>query len=129
MFEVYFSPHQRNICEYKLHEVKNPFLNVILKLLINFTFSQFHEYIFRSSRTQMFFKIGVLKRFANFAGKYLCWNLFLKNLQAEGLQLHEKKTSTEVFSCAVYEIFNNTFSYRTPPVTASAPLVAASVFF
>ena len=26
------------------------------------------------SRSQMFFKIGVLKNFANFAGKHLCWN-------------------------------------------------------
>ena len=26
----------------------------------------------------LFFKIGVLKSFANFTGKYLCWSLFLK---------------------------------------------------
>ena len=77
----------------------------------------------------MFFKIGVLEGFANFRGKHLRWNLFLKNLQAEGLQLHKKKTPTHVFSCEVCEIFKNTsFSYRTPPVTASAPPVAASVF-
>ena len=30
----------------------------------------------------MFFKIGVLKIFANFTGKYLCWSLFLVKLQA-----------------------------------------------
>ena len=109
--------------------LKKTVFNVKLKLLINFSFSQFHERIFRSSRTQMFFKTGVLKRFANFAGKHLCWSLFLKSLQAVGLQLHKKKTPTEVFSCAVCEIFNNTFSYRTPPMSASAPPVAASVFF
>ena len=51
---------------------KTPFFNVKLKLLINFKFSQFQEDIFRSSRTQMFFKIGVLKSFANFRGKHLC---------------------------------------------------------
>ena len=34
-----------------------------------------------------------------------------------------------MFSCEVCEIFMNTFSYRTPPLTASAPPVAASVFF
>ena len=89
----------------------------------------FHEHIFRSSRTQMFFKVGVLKRFANFTGKHLCWSLFLKNLQAKGLQLHKKrKTPTEVLSCEVCEIFDSTFSYRTPPVTTSAPPVADSVF-
>ena len=32
----------------------------------------------RSSPSQMFFKIGVLKHFANFTGKHLCWSLFFK---------------------------------------------------
>ena len=27
------------------------------------------------NRSQMFFKIGVLKKFANFTGKKLCWSL------------------------------------------------------
>ena len=31
----------------------------------------------RSSRSQIFFKIGVLKNFANFTGKHRCWSLFL----------------------------------------------------
>ena len=30
----------------------------------------------RSSCSQMFFKIGVVKNFAIFTGKYLCWSLF-----------------------------------------------------
>ena len=34
-----------------------------------------------------------------------------------------------MFSCKVYEIFKNTVSYQIPPVTASAPPVAVSVFF
>ena len=46
----------------------------------------------RSSRFQMFFKVSVLKSFANFTGKHLCWGLFLKNLQAEGLQLFIEKS-------------------------------------
>ena len=37
---------------------------------------------FRSSRSQMFFKICVLKTSANFIGKHLCWSLFLLKLQA-----------------------------------------------
>ena len=36
----------------------------------------------RSSRSQMFFKIDVLKNFAIFTGKHLCWSLFLIKLQA-----------------------------------------------
>ena len=38
--------------------------------------------IFRSSRSQMFFKIGVLKNFANFTAKHLCWSIFFIKLQA-----------------------------------------------
>ena len=34
----------------------------------------------RCSRSQMFFKIGVLKNFVIFTGKYLCWSLFLIKL-------------------------------------------------
>ena len=36
----------------------------------------------RSSRSQMLFKIGVFKNFANFTGKHLCWSLFLKKLHS-----------------------------------------------
>ena len=36
----------------------------------------------RRNRLQMFFKISVLKSFANFTGKHLCWSLFLIKLQA-----------------------------------------------
>ena len=81
-----------------------------IKTPYKFNFSQFHEHMFRSSRTQMFFKIGALKSFANLKGKHLCCSLFLKNLQAEGLQLHKKKTPMQVFSCEVCEIFKNIFS-------------------
>ena len=38
--------------------------------------------IVRSSRLQMFFKIGVLKIFASFTGKHLCWSPLLMKLQA-----------------------------------------------
>ena len=43
----------------------------------------FHEEdddIIRSSCSQMFSKIGALKKFAIFTGKHLCWSLFLINL-------------------------------------------------
>ena len=33
-----------------------------------------HLHKFRSSRSQMFFKIYVLKTFANFIAKHLCWS-------------------------------------------------------
>ena len=43
-------------------------------------------FIFTSSCSQMFFKRGVLKNFAIFTEKHLCWKLFLIKLQASGLQ-------------------------------------------
>ena len=60
----------------------------------------------KSSRLQIFFKVGVLKIFANFTGKHLCWSL------ASLL----KKTPTQVFSCEIYKNFKNNFFYRTPLV-------------
>ena len=79
VFGVYFSPRHRNIvCEtnfigiqswnknkhihFFLISKKKPVFNV--KLWINFNFTQFHEHVFRSTRSQMFFKIGALKNFA-----------------------------------------------------------------
>ena len=56
----------------------------------------------------MFFKVGVLENSAIFAGKYLCWSLFL-------IKLH----SVQVFSCAYCEIFKNRVFYRTTPAAAS----------
>ena len=56
----------------------------------------------------MFLKISVLKNFANFSGKHLL-------CKASGLQLNQKETPTQVFSC---RIFMNIFFYRTTPVAA-----------
>ena len=52
--------------------------------------------VFRSSCSQLFFKIDVQKFFATFTGKHLCWSLFLKN-------------PTQVFTEIVCEIFRNRF--------------------
>ena len=51
----------------------------------------------RSSCLQIFLKIGILKSFANFTGKQLCWSLFLKNSHTEGFQLYRKDSNTDVF--------------------------------
>ena len=59
------------------------------------------SHLFRSSRSQMFFKIGVLKNFAIFTGKSLCWSLFL-------IKLLKRNTNTG-FSCEKCKIFKNTF--------------------
>ena len=41
----------------------------------------FWKKMFRSSCSQIFFKISVLKNFANFTGEHVCWSLFLIKLQ------------------------------------------------
>ena len=52
----------------------------------------------RSSRSQMFFKITVPKKFDIFTGKYLCWSPFLIKLQPRRPATFLKKDSnTGVF--------------------------------
>ena len=58
----------------------------------------------RSSRTQMFFKIGVLKNFATV--KHLCWSLF-------SIKLKKEEAQTQVFSYEHCEIFKYRFPYKT----------------
>ena len=49
---------------FQIPMLKKPDFNVKLKLLIHFNFSQFHEHIFKSSCSQIFFKLCALKNFA-----------------------------------------------------------------
>ena len=58
--------------------------------------------IVRSSRSQMFFKISVLKNFTNFTEKHLFWSLF-----PSCLELYQKETPAQVFFCEVCKIFKN----------------------
>ena len=69
---------------------------------------------FRSSRSQMFYRIGVLKNFANFIRKHLYWSNKFKSLFPSGLQLYLKETPAQVFPCEICEIFKNTSFYRAP---------------
>ena len=92
--------------------------------------------IFRSSRSQIFFKIDVLKNFASFTGKYLCWSLFLNKaagpptlflikLQALRLaSLLKRDSNTVDFLYNWQIIFMNSFFYRTPPVAACVVFTA-----
>ena len=91
-------------------------------MLVNFVLLQNTS---RSSRLQLFFKICVLRSFAIFTGKHLHQSLFLKNLQAGGLQLHNKRLQHSCFSVKFQEhlFLLNTFG------DCFSPLVAASVFF
>ena len=58
-----------------------------------------HELNLKSSNWKSFVKEkGVLRNFANFTGKHLCWSLFLIELQAFGLAaLLKIDSNTDVF--------------------------------
>ena len=63
-------------------------------------------------RSQMFSKTGVLKNFAIFTRKNLCWSLFLIKFQDWRPTFLFKKrlqTPTQVFFCEYCEIFKNSF--------------------
>ena len=51
----------------------------------------------------------LLKKFAIFTGKHLCWSLFSVKLQASDLQPCRKETRTQVLSCEICEFFKNTY--------------------
>ena len=70
----------------------------------------------RSSLTQMFWKIGVLKNFVLFTGMHLCWILFLIKLPWRPVTLL-KRDSYTVFLWNVWNFKN--FLYRTPLLTIS----------
>ena len=89
------------------------------------------EKYFRCSRSQMFFKTGVLKNFANFTGKHLGWSLFLLKLQACNLvkckvrfffYMRKDSTTVENSSCENFDCIEN-----GDIVTESLPL--ASLLF
>ena len=63
----------------------------------------------RSSCLQIFLKIGIFKSFTNFTGKHLCWSLFLKNLQAEGLKLHKKRLQHSCFPAKFVKLLRYPF--------------------
>ena len=69
----------------------------------------------RSSRSQMFFKIGVLKNFVIFTRKHLSWqSLFIKVAVLTGCNFIKKETPTQVFSCKYCEILRNSFFIFCP---------------
>ena len=73
----------------------------------------------RSSRSQIFFKIGVLKNFAKFTRKQPCWSLFLITLQAwKPATLLKGDSNTGVFLW-IWRIFKKSCFYRIPLVATS----------
>ena len=59
-----------------------------------------------SKRIQNWFT--TIRQTSNFTGKHLCQSFFLIKLQTWDLQLYQKQTPTQVFSCKICENFKNT---------------------
>ena len=66
----------------------------------------------------MFLKIGVLKNFSIFAGKHLCWSLFLI----------KKRLQHRCFPANIAKFLRTSFFYGTPLVAAT-PLFLVNVPF
>ena len=90
-------------------------------LMVNFKISLVENQCLpsRTSRSQMFFKVDVLKSYAIFTRKHLRWSLFFKKFQSFR-PATLKETPAKVFSCEYCKIFKNSFFHRTLPVAASA---------
>ena len=69
----------------------------------------------KGSRSRMFFKKGVLKSFAIFTGKHLCWSLFFEDFRHATLL--KRDSDTGVFPWISF--FKNSFFYRTPQLLVS----------
>ena len=72
----------------------------------------------RSSCSQIFVKINVLKIFAIFTGKHLCRSVFLRTLQVLK-PANLLKRDSRYFPVNIAKFFKNSFFYRTPLVAAS----------
>ena len=82
--------------------------------------------LFRSNRPDVLCKKGVLKIFAKFTRKHLCWSVFSNKVAGlRPITLLQKEIPTQVFPCEFCKMFRNTFLYRTHPVAASVYSTAA----
>ena len=66
----------------------------------------------RRSRSEMFFKIGVLKNFAIFTEKYLCWSLFLIKFQV--CNFVKKRLQHKCFPVNIAKIWRIAFAIEHP---------------
>ena len=63
----------------------------------------------RSSRSQMFFKTNVLKHFAIFEGKHLCWTLFLRVSGFQAFNFIKKRLQQRCFPVNTAEFLRTVF--------------------
>ena len=69
--------------------------------------------LIRSSHSQVFFKTAVLKIFAKFSEKHLCWS-FLMKLQAQSVFLLKKRLQHSCFPVSFTKFLRTFFFYIRP---------------
>ena len=77
----------------------------------------------------MFFRIGVLKNFALFTGKHLCWSLFLIKFPAWRPFALLIRLQHRCFPVKFTKFLRTTFFDRTPTVAASGNMLWTLSFF
>ena len=80
---------------------------VLLRIFWNFGNTSSKESMVRSSRSLVFNKISILKKFAKLTRKHQCWSHFL-------IVSRNKETPAQVFSCELWKAFKNTFFTKHP---------------
>ena len=83
---------------------------------------EYRTFSTRSGRTEVLCKKDVLKNFAKFTGKQLCWSLLFNKVAVIKLQacnFIKKETPTQVFPCEFCEILKNTIFTEHLRETAS----------
>ena len=72
---------------------------------------------------ETFYKNAVLKNFAIFTGKHLCWSFFFNKVAGlQGNNFIKKETPTQAFSCEYCKNFKKSFFYGTRLVAASTQI-------
>ena len=120
----FFSEHLRWLLLYVVWAKTSP-----VKFLCNVVSAVFGQHwldcglwasIVRSSRLQMFFKISVLKNFANFILKHLWWSFLLKKVAAlKARNFIKKKLQHRCFPVYIAKFLRTPFFYRIPLVAVS----------
>ena len=82
---------------------------------------------FKNQPPEVFCKKRALENLANFTGKYLCWSLFLINLQAWGLESFLNRDSITCIFPAKFAKFLRATSVKT--ICDSLPLYLQVILF
>ena len=82
-----------------------------IRLCLFYYFFNFESMKFRSSLSQMSFKIEVFKNFAIFTRKHLCWSLFVTKLSAykPATNLLKRDSNTSIFLLILLNFKNSLF--------------------